>query len=286
MKLIIFATKKDLSAPIIVEEAKKCRQLQAQIAFYEDSKLENGKLKVKNKALVICPEDRLLIRWPWDADNTEIEYNGIVKHLTENFYNQIVLDKKCLRDNAEKYEDKYFQSRVFADWGIPTPKTWLVENAQELNKISLSFPAVVKKRISSRSKGNYLVNSNNEILEKTYEAGLANYVLQEKIDVEYDLRVLMLRGAILGVVSRYMHLRDEGRLAVKGMEIVTKLDEKIEADCRKIINGLGADLVGFDVLIDKRKNYFFIEANLSPQFNSFMQTTGINVAREIVECVN
>jgi len=282
MKLYIFATHKDLSAPIIVGEAKKLG-CDSTIIFYEDLKLTNNRLINVDNEVRFLAEDKIIIRWPWDADDTSIEYNWVVKYLCERFESNICLDFDCLNQFSPDYEDKYFQNQVFEKIDVSTPKT-IIENV-DLAKKEIGFPMVIKKRLSSRSKGNFLIENESQLVRRLDGLDLSQYIFQEYTKAEQDLRVLFLGNEILGCVSRHMHIREENRLAVKGMDKVEGVDERIVKDAQKIRTYLGADLVGFDVLIDENNNYFFIEANLSPQFGSFIQTTGINVAKKIVEAI-
>jgi len=282
MKLYIFTTNKDLSAPIISDEAKN-QKLVTEILLYENLKISEGQLTNSGSILTFLNDDKIIIRWPWDADDTSIEYNSIVKYLCEKFQENICLDFDCLDKFSPNYEDKYFQSQVFEKLDVSTPKTVL--GNVELAKKEVGFPMVMKKRLSSRSKGNFLIENNEQLDEKTKSSDLDKYIFQRYTPAEQDLRVLVLEDNVLGCVSRHMHVRDENRLSVKGMDKVEQIDERIKRDAMKIRDYLGADLVGFDVLVNKKNDYFFIEANLSPQFGSFMQTTKINVANKIIEAI-
>lgn len=282
MKLYIFTTNKDLSAPLICDEAKN-QKLATEILFYENLKVSEGHLVNLSSKLTLLSDDKIIIRWPWDADDTSIEYNSIVKYLCEKFQENICLDFDCLDKFSPNYEDKYFQSQVFEKLDVSTLKTVLGD--VELAKKEVGFPMVMKKRLSSRSKGNFLIENSEQLDEKTRSSDLDKYIFQKYTPAEQDLRVLVLKGSVLGCVSRHMHVRDENRLSVKGMDKVEQIDERIKRDAMKIRDYLGADLVGFDVLVDKNGEYFFIEANLSPQFGSFMQTTKINVANKIIEAI-
>ncbi len=282
MNLYIFATNKDLSAPIICDEAKN-QKLSAEVLFYENLKITGGRLLNLGSETTFLDDDKILIRWPWDADDTSIEYNDFVKYLCEKFQNNICLDFDCLNKFSPDYEDKYFQCQVFEKLNVSTPKT--VMGDIDLAKKEIGFPMVIKKRLSSRSKGNFLIENEEQMEEKIKALELDKYIFQKYSQAEQDLRVLVLKDRVLGCVSRHMHVRDGNRLAVKGMDKVEKVDERIISDALKIRSYLGADLVGFDVLVDKNNNYFFIEANLSPQFGSFMQTTEINVAKRIIEAI-
>ncbi len=278
--LFIFATRKDLSAPIIKLEANR-KSLQSEIIFYEQIEIQNNELWSDKTQLNIKYDDKIIIRWPWDASDTSIEYNYIVNYLCARYPKNISLDFECLNKFSPDYEDKYFQYQLFIKLGISAPKVILGTDQLSVES-KIGFPIVIKKRISSRSKGNFLIENRSQFEQKIKNLDLSKYIFQEYIRAKEDYRVLVLGRKVLGTVSRYMHLRDGNRLSVKGMENVTKINSKIVSDAKKIQNELGADFVGFDVLIGENRDYFFIEANLSPQFGLFAETTGTNVGAELI----
>lgn len=281
MNLYIFATQKDLSAQSIVDEGNK-NKLKGRVVFYENIAIDQDRLKHNNSIITFGDNDKILVRWPWDASNTDIEYNNIVKYLCAKYPDKIALDLKCLRDFSPKYEDKYFQYQFFKRLNVPTPDVCLVNELDEAEK-TFGYPMVIKKRISSRSKSNYLIENREQFEFFKKKIIPEEYILQAKVQADKDLRVLMLNGQLLGVVSRLMHIREENRLSVKGMEPVDKIDSNIITDAKRLSAALGGDLIGFDVLVEKSGKYYFIEANLSPQFTSFMQVTGTNVSSRIIE---
>ena len=281
--LYIFATEKDLSVQSIAQEADK-QGFRSQVKYYEDLKISKGELKENESVITLQDSDRVLIRWPWDASNTEVEYNDIVRYLCERYPKKIVLDFKCLKNFTPQYEDKYFQYQLFKRCVVSTPDVYLIKEQNKAEN-TFGYPMVIKKRISSRSKSNYLIENKQQLEIFKTKINPDEYLLQAKIRAVKDLRVLMLKGQLIGVVSRLMHVRGENRLSVKGMELVNNVDNNIIRDANKLATALGGDLIGLDVLVEESGKYYFIEANLSPQFVTFMQVTGINVSSKIIEAI-
>lgn len=91
-----------------------------------------------------------------------------------------------------------------------------------------------------------------------------------------------LRQKILGVVDKYIHLKSKGRVGVKINKVVDNLSVKIKQDAIRITDELKADFVGIDVIRVGSGEYYFLEANFSPQFSAFVKATRINVARKII----
>jgi len=69
--------------------------------------------------------------------------------------------------------DKYRLMKTAEQVGFPCPKTFTVQNENQLASIEryLRYPAIVKPRMSSGSRGLYLVRNRNELLEKISFAG-------------------------------------------------------------------------------------------------------------------
>lgn len=281
MKLYIFSTKDDRSLNLLLEQAKN---LEVLAVFYDELRIVDGVLLWNNQHLEIDLKDRLIIRWPWlIEEHVTYDYNIFVQIIIDKYSSQILLDQKCLSKYSPFYEDKLFQSFVFNDLGIKTPKTWFFLSDEDLKFEELSFPLVVKKRISSRSKHNKKFETEIELRTWIKDINIGDYIFQEYIPAEKDIRVLVFDGQILGSVSRAMHLRENNRLAVKGQESYELLDNILERNILKVSNYMGADFVGFDFLLDRDENYFLIEANVSPQFSTFSKVTGINVAEKLVQ---
>lgn len=284
MKVWIFTTKKDLSLSRLREESERLKN-ETVVMYFESLIFKDNHVFYKSEKLtkLVQKKDKVLIRWPFDADDTDIEYNVFVHYLLMYFQKQILLDKKCLERFSPFYEDKFFQSVVFSKLKVPTPKTYYFSSLESFLSSDVGLPLVLKKRVSSRSKNNFLIHTKREVKEKLKNKHIKDYIFQDVIEIEKDMRVLFLKDALLGIVRRFTHVREGNRLAVRGREVVRKIPKEIEMYAQKIQKYLGADYVGFDVLLDKDGNYFFIEANLSPQFDKFEDATGVNAAKKVIQ---
>lgn len=223
MSLIIFTTKQDLA----LRNTK-----QAKIYFYENLKKFNFKI---NK------QDKIILRDPYNAG---VDYSSSFRKILNKYYSQILLDRECYK-NFPNYEDKLFQAKFFQKHKIPAPKFFT--------------NAIIKKRISSRNKGNFIINS--------------KYFVQEYIDFKQDIRILILKNKILGIVQK------------KNNKIfkIANLPSKIKNQALKLVRLFKADFAGIDVIKSKNNKYYFLEINLSPQFKAFEKITKIDVVQEIIK---
>jgi hypothetical protein len=279
MSLYIFTTEHDLSRFSLEKAANKVFT-SCQLIYYDKLSFVDGNWVFAGKKFTIRNEDKMLFRWPWDAENMKKDYSGILQMLIMSFENKSFLDKRCLQQYAPFYEDKLFQYYLFSALQIPTPKTYFAQSAADLSD-SMQIPVVAKKRVSSRSKGNFLLKDQLSLENFKQESG--QYIFQEFINIVDDVRILMIQGEVIGAVKRNTHIRTGNRLAVKGMSPYTVTNQHVIDDCRQIQEYLGADFLGFDVLFDDQGKYYIIEANLSPQYTSFEQVTKLPVSEMVLE---
>jgi len=261
MKLIMLTTAKDFSAKLIAEEAKKI-SLDYCIIFYKNIK----------KKIHIKKESKIILRDPYQGG----DYSRKMKQILSKYYSQVILDKKCFRKFSQ-YEDKLFQVKFFQKNKVSVPPIFSAKKIY-------ACPIVIKKRISSRGKGNWLIESQEEQDSFFKKNQLKDYIIQKFEKPEKDFRILILNNKILGIVSRRIKYKRDKTIKVKVLKGKARLPQKIKTESLRLAQKLGADFVGIDVIYSKKK-YYFIEANLAPQFKGFARATGINVAKKIINIV-
>ncbi len=274
MKLVLFTTKVDKGEPAIEKEAEKMSLLY-QVYFYEELVYKNGEILNSNlNPLSINRDDKIILRDPY---NTKSGYSLFTKKILKKYYENILLDRECY-SKFPFYEDKLFQADFFIKLGITAPETFLGKN---INK-ALKFPVIVKPRIGSRGRGIRIFNKPKEMESFFAEKDPLNYIVQRYHKAKNEYRILLLKHKILGIVDKHIYLKNKGKVGVKINKAVNDLPKRIKQDAIKITKELKADFVGVDIVHAESGKYYFLEANLSPQFGAFTRTTGINVARKIV----
>jgi carbamoyl-phosphate synthase large subunit len=101
-------------------------------------------------------------------------------------------------------EDKYNTYKLLKYNGIPYPQTWLPE---EINDVL--YPAVLKPRTGTGSKGVFTVKNKDELIKRIPE--LNNPVIQENIgtkDVEYTCGILFLDDEVRTRICLRRYLKD------------------------------------------------------------------------------
>jgi hypothetical protein len=282
MTIYICTTNKDLSRESFCSAAEK-RNVPCNILFYDTLSILNGRLAHESRPLQIAPEDRIILRWPWDAENTEVEYNVLLQAMLQQYGEQVLYDTTCLRQYSPFYEDKLFQNLQFNRMSIPTPVTYYAQTILELQSLLPGFPVIQKKRISSRSLGNYVVRSVEELQKNLRDTTVKDMIFQEYLDLAADYRILIFKNTILGTVGRTVRVNEEQKVRVKVADQITNMKPEILETAKRAAAAFGADFAGVDVITDTSGNWYLVEVNLSPQFSAFERITGIDVAGIIIE---
>lgn len=202
-----------------------------------------------------------------------------MRKVLTSYSRHILFDKRCFKKYPE-YEDKFFQAKLFQKNKISTPDIYSIKNLDKIN-----LPVVIKKRISSRGKGNFLIKNHGEFVNFFKKHNRKDYIVQEYKKAEGDYRILILKNKILGTVSRRVKFNKDTTIKVKIKKSYNKIPWQATKSALKIAKILEVDFVGIDVLLSQGKHYF-LEANLAPQFKGFTKVTGINVAKKIVAFLN
>jgi len=187
-------------------------------------------------------------------------------------------------------KDKLWASQVFAEQGLPTPKTVLVKDPVNPKLIAseIGFPCVVKIFAGSYGKGVYLVHNKQELQDfiefahgiKSDEA----IIVQEYIDSKpgEDIRVYVVGGKVLGAMKRKATDGSfKANITRGGVGENFPMNERIEEIALATASALSLDIAGVDLLFDG-DDYKVCEANSAPGFKGFEKYTGINVARKII----
>jgi len=275
MKLILFTTKVDKGGQEIIKEARKM-SLACQIYFCEELFYKNGEIFNSNlNPLSIYQSDKIILRDPY---NTNYDYSFFTKKILEKYYKNMLLDRERY-SGFPLCEDKLFQADLFMELGITTPETFLGRNINRL----LKFPVIVKPRIGSRGRGIRIYYKPKEMETFFAEKDPLGYIVQKYHKAKSEYRILILGHKVLGVVDKHIYLKEKGKIGVRVKGAVENIPGKIQQDCIKITKKLKADFVGVDVILADDGKYYFLEANLSPQFGKFAKTAKINVANMIIK---
>lgn len=193
--------------------------------------------------------------------------------------------------SIESTKDKLYAHQIFAEQGIPTPKTLLVKHPINANLVEkeIGFPAVVKIMAGSYGKGVYQVTSKSRFVDFIDFAHGINtdeaILVQEYIDTHpgEDLRVFVVGGKVLGAMKR--SAKDgsfKANISRGGEGIAYEVTPQIEQIALKVCKSLELEVAGVDLLFGK-DGFLVCEANSAPGFKGFEQATGVDVAKAIID---
>jgi predicted ATP-grasp superfamily ATP-dependent carboligase len=151
---------------------------------------------------------------------------------------------------------------------ISTPKTTTVKSIEELEKLNITYPVVIKLRDLAGSIGLSVVH-NKESLIKNYKALIKERnltpqeypLIQEFIEAEnYGAGAICKNGKVLSVMV-YKNTRLHHLSYGTSTSRISVIDKDIEKDVKKILESLKwHGIAQFDILKTKGNNYF-IEMN-------------------------
>lgn len=268
--LHIFTTKKDYSLLSTLKSKKLVQTFF--LHYYSSLKIENSKIYENSKLLSVTSADVITLRDPRnivEQDYTPILYfflNRSNKIFEKNFLTRFL-----------NYEDKIYQISIYQKYfnHIKIPKFKFPINKMDKHK----YPMMLKKRVSSRNRGNILIKEKSELrkIRKINE-----YFEQEVIQFDNDLRFLFLYGDLIAVVNRK---KDKtGKLKIY-KEISKEISPVIILELRNLVRELDIHFAGIDVL-QKGLDYYFLELNISPQYSGVEQITNLKIGEKLINNID
>ncbi len=254
-------------------------------------KLRDGSTKSlkNNKEFEIKDFDLIFIR---TAKNHWQEVGWVVDEV--NKLGKILVDPVVSRARVADAL-KASQMLMLSGSGLPVPKTlvgysWLLyRKAPEY----VGFPMIIKG--SGGHRGGSVYKANNlfelgKIVKELRPIEIAEgrrYMAQEYVENSCDYRVIVMGERVLGAMKRTRQDKDEFRnnFVLGGRVELARLTSKQEELCVKAAKACGLLIAGVDLVFrnDDPKKPLFWEVNRGPQFKGFMQSTGIDVPREIMK---
>ena len=172
--------------------------------------------------------------------------------------------------------DKWYNQQIFQQNGITTPKTVLIRHKEgapfAADKLGAKYPIILKSSIGSQGIGVILIESEKAlhgISQLLYrENEYIDILLQEYIKTDYDVRVIVVAGKVLGAMKRPIIEGDFRSNVSQGSEPEThELTELERQESIKAAEAVGGDIVGVDFIPakDREKQFpYFIEVNSAP----------------------
>jgi RimK family alpha-L-glutamate ligase len=184
--------------------------------------------------------------------------------------------------------DKYLASARLDAAGLPTPPTVVCQDAESAVAAfhQLGGDVVVKPLFGSEGRGMVRV-SDVEIAWRTFRTlerlQTVLYVQQFIHHPGWDLRAFVLGGRVLTAMRR--HAKDDWRtnVAQGGRTEPITLTAEEERLALAAAQAVGTVVAGIDLLPRPDGGYYVLEVNAVPGWRALARTTGMDVAREIIQ---
>jgi|TARA_B100001093_G_scaffold201279_1_gene193373 RimK family alpha-L-glutamate ligase len=198
-------------------------------------------------------------------------WNVMAQNLEKDGY-KLINSVKC----NEICNDKWFNYTVFQRENIQTPKSILIRHSEDAlraaDKLGNKFPMILKTTVGSIGVGVMFVESAKSlsgIVQLLYrENKYIDILLQEYIKTDYDVRVIVVGGKVMGGMKRPIVKGDFRSNVSQGSEPeIHELTELEISESLRAAKAVGGDVVGVDFIPAKNRDKdkpFFIEVNSNP----------------------
>jgi tetrahydromethanopterin:alpha-L-glutamate ligase len=190
---------------------------------------------------------------------------------------------------VEAAVDKYLSLALLDQAGLPVPATWAGESAEEALAAfeKLGGDVVVKPLFGSEGRGLVRV-SDKEIAWRTFHAlerlSAVLYLQRVVRHPGYDLRVFVLRGAVIGVMRRHATAGEwRTNVSLGGRAEPSRLEPEAEHLALAAAQAIGAEMAGVDLIPDLDTGRLVVlEVNAVPGWRALSRVTGIDIAAAIL----
>ena len=223
------------------------------------------------KPFKINPKDTLVMMRGLNAKSGCRSWWTMARTLESSGYkvvNSVLCNEIC--------NDKWYNQVIFQQNDINTPKTVLVRHKEgapfAADKLGVNYPLILKTSIGSQGVGVMFVESEKAlhgIVQLLYrEDEFIDILLQEQIKTDYDVRVIVVAGEVLGAMKRPIIEGDFRSNVSQGSEPeVFQLTEMEKFESIRAAQAVDGDVVGVDFIPakDREKDKpYFIEVNSTP----------------------
>jgi len=236
------------------------------------AELPNSKEDVEYaKPFRINPKDTLIMMRGLNARNSCGSWWTMARTLESDGYslvNSVLCNEIC--------NDKWYNQIVFQQNNINTPSSVLVRHEEgavfAADKLDVKYPMILKTSVGSQGVGVMFIESEKAlhgVVQLLYrEREYIDIILQEQIKTDYDVRVIIVGGEVMGAIKRPIIEGDFRSNVSQGSEPeVHELTEFEKSESLRAAKCVDGDIVGVDFIPAKNREKdepFFIEVNSTP----------------------
>ncbi|MSU80262.1 MAG: RimK family alpha-L-glutamate ligase [Gemmataceae bacterium] len=227
--------------------------------------------------------DAIIVRTMPPGSLEQVVFRMDVLHRLESAGVRVLNPPRAL----EVCVDKYLASARLESAGLPTPPTFICQDAESALEAfeSLGGDVVVKPLFGSEGRGMVRISDVETAWRvfRTVERMQAVLYVQKFIaHPGWDLRVFVIAGRAIAAMRR--HAKDDWRtnVAQGGRAEPASLTQEEECLALAAAEAVGTPIAGIDLLPRPDGGYFVLEVNAVPGWRALAPTSGIDVAREII----
>lgn len=212
-------------------------------------------------------------------------------HLYVSLIEQMELMGVMLFNRSEgilNAKNKIKTTQILDNFGIPMPKTVVVRRSDDLPqsaKLVGNFPLIVKDPFGSFGEGVTIVESMRALKSFLNWKVTPIYLLQQfvKNSRGKDIRIFVVNGQVVGAMMRSAK-RGEFRSNIElgGEGTPVEITEEEESIALRSVQALNLNYGGVDVMRGAN-GPVVLEVNSNPGFKALEKSTGVNVAKSLVE---
>lgn len=210
----------------------------------------------------------------------------------------LAFTRHCIREGITVFDNNFLErgyliNKKADNWffsvnGFTIPKTFILTNKSQLDTTPFTYPLVVKGIGSGRGRKVFKFNDLEElkifISEKKHK--VQDFIYQEFIDYEYDLRIFVLNGEVLGAMRRIPQTGEfRANYSLGGSVEPFQLSQEIKDFAIKATKACNLDICGIDIIIDKQGKPYILEANKMPGMAGISAAMGFNIGERVAEFI-
>ena len=197
-------------------------------------------------------------------------------------------------------DNKALTHVTLAKTKIRQPKTLIGPLTFNLKKIEISdpfikqinktfkYPVVLKEVYGSFGHQVYLINNQNELVNKINTLAGKEFIVQEYLSQKsgHGIRILVINKKIYGAIKQINKNDFRSNLTLGSSGKIVKLPQYAQTMAQKIIKQLNLFYGGIDLIYDNNNRLIFCEANSNAQLTNISKIFNTNFAQLLVTQIN
>lgn len=204
---------------------------------------------------------------------------GFITHIEDDGYR--MYNTKNAMMTAE---DKYLSAVKFNKYNIPSPKTEVINNIEQLDyimdKLDNKYPVICKLLASTQGIGVFKCDSKDSLKSTLQTIWKLNsnedILLQEMIKSVSDYRIHVINGEVVGGLERVQNNDFRSNVHLDATVKPLKINDEVKRIAKLAAEAIGGYWVGVDIIPDKDGNYYVLEINTSPGTEGIMKA-GVDI---------